>query len=61
MKQKTDVDEEMETDIFRLDFITCWQLTMISIAEQRHIILQVQSISEAEADRQEAGIQNLFA
>jgi len=60
MKQKPDVAKEMGTDVLRSDFITCRQLTMIWTAEQRHTILQVQSISEVEADRQEAGIQNLF-
>ena len=60
MKQKPDVAKEMETDILRSDFITCWQLTMICITEQRLTILLAQSISEAQADRQEAGIQNLF-
>ena len=60
MKQKPDVAKQMETDILRSDFVTCWQLTMICIVEQRHKILQVQSISEVEAERHEAGIQNLF-
>jgi hypothetical protein len=60
LQQKPDVAKEMETDILRSDFITCWQLTNICIAEQRHTILQVQSISEVKADREEAYIQNLF-